>query len=143
MHLPAERGGGHKQLKCSLCETRLGFSPESILMGDLQECPGRKDSDLQGAPMARVHSGKPWKTEVQDSNSSFQWNELKRSLNLRNIRDILLFPPESEKRKDSVDSKCQVVRLGSWGPYNAGFYLNSGTTSSSCMDLDVPTRRPR
>lgn len=29
--------------------------------GDLQEFPGRKDSDLQGEPMAHVHSGKPWK----------------------------------------------------------------------------------
>lgn len=95
-------------------------------MVDVQEFPGRKDSDLQGELMAHIHSGKPWKTEVQKFNYSFKGNELKRSLNFRNIQDVLLFLPESEKLKDSLDSKCQVVKLGSCSPYNAGFYLNPG-----------------
>lgn len=81
--------------------------------------------------------------QVQKFNYSFKWNELKRSLTFRNIQDVLLFLPESEKLKDSLDLKCQVVRLGSRSPCSAGFYLSPGTASSSRIDLDVPTKWPR
>lgn len=81
--------------------------------------------------MAHVHPGKPRKAGVQKFNYSSEWGGLNRSLEFRNIQDVLLFLPEAETFKDSLDSKCQVVKLGSHNPYNTGFYLNSGTTSSS------------
>lgn len=135
MWLSAEWWATSKQWRASICETRFKVSPESIFTEDLQEFLGREVSDLQGELTAHIHPGKPWKTGVQKFNYSSKWGGLKRSLEFINIQDVLLLLPESEKLKDSLDSKCQVVKLSSHNPYNTGFYLNSGTTSSLRMSL--------
>lgn len=90
-----------------------------------------------------VPPGIPWQERLRPAGgangTSPFWKDLenwgpeikrwKRSLNFINI---LLLLPESEKWKDSLVSKYQVVQLGSYSP------SNSRTTSSSCIDLDAP-----
>lgn len=89
--------------------------------------------------MARIHSATPWETGVQKCNYSFKWNGLKRSLDFINIQDVPLLLPESKELKDSLDSKCQVVKLGSYSPCNIGFYRSSRPTPSLWAHLGPPT----
>lgn len=136
VQLSAERCCNSKQLRYSICETPFRVSPDSIFTVDPPGIPGQ----IGLRPAGGADGTHPFWTALENWGPemyAFKWNGWKRSLDFINIQDFLLLLPESEKLKESLDSKCQVVKLGSYSPYNAGFYLNAGTTSSSRMALNT------
>lgn len=110
--LPVERWVNSKQLKCPLCETLFSLSKIQFHSG-----PPGIPWQINLRPAGGADGTRPfwkalenWGPEIY----AFKWNGLKRSLDFINIQDVLLLLPESEKLKVSLDSKCQVVNLGSY-----------------------------
>lgn len=107
--LSAERWVNSKQLRDSICETLFRVSPDSIFTVDPPGIPWQ----IGLRPAGGADGTHPFWTALENGGPemyAFKWNGLKRSLDFINIQDFLLLLPESEKLKESLDSKCQAVK---------------------------------
>ena len=99
------------QLKLSICETWVNVSRIHFH----SRPPGTARQERL-RPAGGADGIRPFQKALENwgsENWTFKWDDERGHRIFINIQDVLLLLPESERLKDSLDLKCQVVQLGS------------------------------